>query len=537
MNDRQMPSPHSPMACARVVADEYVHGDLFTLRHWRGSWLDWSGSRWDELETAALRAQVYKRLESCHYIGKDGKPASWLPNKTKVANLMEALAAVLHLNENVDPPMWMTTNEGDPVTAVACTNGVLDVATRRLQPPTPRYFNTVAVPFDYQPAPPPPTRWLEFLHDLWPDDPEAIACLQEWFGYVLSGRTDLQKMLLVVGPTRSGKGTIARILTRLVGTVAAPTLLSLGSDFGMAALIGKGLCIIPDARIDKRSSQVVVERLLSISGEDTVEINRKYRESWTGKIGARVMVLSNELPELVDESGAIGNRFIVLAMMNSFLGRENTRLMTELERELPAILNWSLDGLTRLMERGRLTAPTSAANAIRTMSDLVSPVSVFLRDECESGPDERAGVDEVWDRWKKWCEENGVSRGTKQSFGKKLSAARPHVRVARFGSDGARTRGYIGIGLRGREMRWMPWDGSTSADASAERPQSELDIDAGQTPMSAERPHKPSTTSSHAREGNQDVDLIRDFDPSARTCPSCSELEPDHLPGCPEVSP
>lgn len=526
------------MACARVVAAEYIHDHRPTLRHWRGSWIEWNGSRWVELETAAIRAQLYKRLEGCHYLDKDGKASGWLPSKPKIANLLEAMAAVLYLPDTINPPMWMTTVVGDPTgPAVACTNGILDVDSRRLREPTPRYFNTVAVPFDYKPDPPEPGRWLSFLHDLWPDDPEAIACLQEWFGYVLSGRTDLHKMLLVVGPTRSGKGTIARILTRLVGTVAAPTLLALGGDFGMAALIGKGLCIIPDARIDKRNSQVVVERLLSISGEDTVEINRKYRDPWTGKLGARVMILSNELPELVDESGAIGNRFIVLSMMNSFLGRENTDLLDELEPELPAILNWSLDGLTRLMEHGRLTAPASAANAIRTMSDLVSPVSVFLRDECETDPTYTAGVDEVWDSWKKWCEDNGVSRGTKQSFGKKLSAARPGVRVVRMGSDGARTRAYKGVALRGRESTWMPWEASTSADASAERPQSELDIDAGQDGYVRERPHRISQTSNvHARE-NTDVDLRRDFDPSARTCRVCGELDPDHIEGCSEVSP
>jgi putative DNA primase/helicase len=75
----------------------------------------------------------------------------------------------------------------------------------------------VSVPFDYDPNAPTPERWLTFLKELWPDDADSIKALQEFFGYVISGRTDLQKMLLLVGPTRSGKGTIARILTALIG--------------------------------------------------------------------------------------------------------------------------------------------------------------------------------------------------------------------------------------------------------------------------------------------------------------------------------
>ncbi len=48
-------------------------------------------------------------------------------------------------------------------------------------------------------------------------------------------------MLLIVGPTRGGKGTIARVLTHLIGpdNVAGPTLASLASNFGLAPMIGR----------------------------------------------------------------------------------------------------------------------------------------------------------------------------------------------------------------------------------------------------------------------------------------------------------
>ncbi len=47
-----------------------------------------------------------------------------------------------------------------------------------------------------------------------------------------------------------------------------------------------------------------VERLLSISGEDTLPVNRKYRDHWTGKLPSRLHVISNELPRLGDASEA-----------------------------------------------------------------------------------------------------------------------------------------------------------------------------------------------------------------------------------------
>ena len=84
----------------------------------------------------------------------------------------------------------------------------------------------------------------------------AIDALGEWFGYVISGRLDLHKILLMVGPTRGGKGAIARVLGALVGmpNVAGPTLNSLTGDFGLAPLIGKSLAVVADMRIAGRDT-------------------------------------------------------------------------------------------------------------------------------------------------------------------------------------------------------------------------------------------------------------------------------------------
>lgn len=228
-------------------------------------------------------------------------------------------------------------------------NGLLDVEGQRLIPHTPLFFNQTSVPFDFDPNAPKPQRWLSFLDQLWPNDPAAINVLGEWFGYVISGRTDLHKILLMVGPPRGGKGVIARILTALIGrqNVAGPTLNSLGGEFGLAPLIGKSLAIISDARFAGKNSNIVVERLLSISGEDTLTVNRKYRDQWTGKLPCRLHVISNELPRLGDASTAIVGRIVLLLLSNSWLGKENHDLELNLSVELSSILNWSLSGLHR----------------------------------------------------------------------------------------------------------------------------------------------------------------------------------------------
>jgi len=441
----ELPAPSDPMAVARVLLDDYQHDNAGTLLHWRGGWMRWESSHWVEIEQAELSSSVYKRLESAQYLDTTGKTPTlkpWEPNRHKIADVLDATKALTHLAESVDPPVWLQSGSVPATEIVACTNGLLHVGTRELLKLTAHYFNRVAVPFDYDPDAPEPAGWLRFLDQLWPDDPDSIAALQEFFGYVLSGRTDMHKILLLVGPTRSGKGTIARVLAALVGrgNAAGPTLASLGTNFGLSPLLGKPLAVVSDARLGGANVHQVVERLLSVSGEDMLTVDRKYREPWTGKLPTRFLVLSNELPRFGDASGAIAHRFIVMTMHESFLGKENTRLTDELLTELPGILRWTLDGLDRITS-GSFTEPASSADAITALQDLVSPVSAFTRDACEIGTFS-VPVPELFAAWKVWCEDNGHKPGSVQTFGRDLRAVLPHVQVSRPHGD---VRRYVGL--------------------------------------------------------------------------------------------
>jgi putative DNA primase/helicase len=446
-----LPSPKAPMEVARrFAAERFTHPTGSpTLRHWRGGWWVWHTTHWAEIDQRAAKAAAYAFTEHAVY-QDDEDPKPWAPNRHKIADLLEALAAISHLPENVAQPAWIDGGEHDGL-IVAVANGLLDVGKRILHEHDPCFFNQTAVPFPYEPQSPPPERWLAFLRELWPEDQDSIAALQEWFGYVIAGRLDLHKILLLVGPTRAGKGVIARVLGALVGreNVAGPTLTSLAADFGLAPLLGKPLAVISDARLNGRNSQVVVERLLAISGEDTITVNRKYKEQWTGKLPSRFMVISNELPRLGDASAAIAGRFVALQLTRSWLGKEDIELERAIRQELPGILNWALSGLERLAADSRFTRPESTDEALVALQDLASPVAAFVRDRCIVGPEHTVLVDELWDAWKHWAEDNGHPRSTKQVLGRDLRAAQPRVRVKRPGSGDVRDRVYLGLALKG----------------------------------------------------------------------------------------
>jgi putative DNA primase/helicase len=131
-------------------------------------------------------------------------------------------------------------------------------------PTSPSYFSFTAADYEFNVKAPPPTRWLAFLNQLWPEDPQSIHLLRQWMGYNLTADTSQQKILLMVGPKRSGKGTCARIIRSIVGdrNCCAPTLSGLSTNFGLSPLLGKSVAIIGDARLSRRTDiAAVTERL------------------------------------------------------------------------------------------------------------------------------------------------------------------------------------------------------------------------------------------------------------------------------------
>ena len=452
--DGRIVLPHDePLVCAREFVNyafKTADGRL-SLQYYRGAFYRWIDTHYVEADGKDVRSKLYQFLDGAATY-RDRTLQPFKPNSAKVNSILDALEAGVIQSRDNNAPFWLegATQRADPEKLIACRNGLLDIVTRELQPHTPMLFSVNALPYAFDPnAPTYPKLWMEFLQQLWPDNydgKQSRFALQEFFGLMLTPNTRFQKIFLVVGPKRSGKGTIARILTALLGkdNVANPTLASLSTQFGLAPLIDKRVAIISDARLGPQTNaHTVAERLLSISGEDGLTIDRKYRDAWTGRLGARFLILSNELPGIADASGALPSRFVVLVLSESFYGHEDLELTDKLMPELPGILNWSLRGLDRLRERGHFKMPRASVEVIRQLEDLASPEGAFIREWCLLGPNEKIGVKVLFSAFKQWCEQEGHKIGSSVMFGRNLRAVVPQLKVQGRNPK----RSYVGINL------------------------------------------------------------------------------------------
>ncbi len=452
-------SPGNPIATARQFCDElFVESGTRTLHFQHGEFYAWNGRSYPRMDVAWIKSKIYLFLETAKCCEKEKGVKStrlvdFKPNRHRVDDVVDSLKAIAHLKDSVLTPSWLgATYNIPPSELVACANGLLHLPSGVVLPSTPLYFNHNAIPIDFNPNLPPPTRWLSFLDDIFGGNADAIGLLQEVMGYLLSVDTSQQKIFLIVGPKRAGKGTIARILMALVGSenVCSPTLSSLSATFGLAPLIGRQLAIISDARIGGRTDQhTIAERLLTISGENDINVDRKFLNSLDVRLTSRFLFLTNALPRISDASGALASRFVILTLRNSYYGREDTRLTDRLLEELSAILNWTIAGWRRLRDRGHFPTPSSSQEAMQILSELGSPILAFLTDCCEIGDTYEVECGELFSAWKSWCQTHGHDHtGTTQSFGRDLHAAAPAVSTdqRRYGKE--LHRDYAGIRLR-----------------------------------------------------------------------------------------
>jgi len=383
-----------------------------TLIWANGDYLNWENGAYAAEEVDGVASDVHKFLKRAKTRTKsetgEEKISAFIPLNKDITEVTGALKREYH-KPPMDKPRWMNGVTGpDPRNIISFPNGLLDITTGVLYAPNPNFFTYNALGFKYDPDAPEPVNFLAFLESIFAPDQvrEAIPLLQKMFGYLVSGDTSMQKIFMIIGETRSGKGTLSGVIKHLLGepNYNSSTLSRLDSKFSMESMIGKSITVIPDAHVGKKSdSQVVVEILKSISGEDTQSVERKWKADWTGVLGTRLLILANRAPKLMDTSQALANRLVVFTTPNSFEGREDYKLAEKLAAEAPGILNWALQGLKDLRADGRFILPSWASASQREVAELGSTVQAFFNECCEFSPAGKVGKQALYEKYVAWA--------------------------------------------------------------------------------------------------------------------------------------
>lgn len=439
-------SSSTPTLTVKVlIREKYSHEGKPTLRWWREEFWLWDGRRYGVISDTELESIILRWLE--------GRIGNLKPRHA--TEVMRCLRAECLVRSSVNPPAFIKPDgHEERHDIIAFENGLADIGVLTSQvktiPHTPEWFSMTVLPFEFDPDAV-CIRWEGFLDEVLDDD-ESIDLLQRWFGYLLTQDTSQQKLLLFVGPTRAGKGTVGRVIKEVFGddNVTSPPLYSLGAEFGLQPLIGKSIALLPDAHLSRRADAMrILEILKGIVGEDAVNVNRKHLPHLTNiRLRLRFVIVVNDLPDFSDPSGAFAARLCILPFPNSFVGMEDKMLEQELRREAPGILNWAIEGYKRLRKKGEFNVPRSAIELHDSYRRSTSPIRAFIEDCCVLGAGYVTLVDDIYTCYLAWARANGHEPLGKTKFGQRLRHDGVRLERQRLRRNGqARRPHYCGIGI------------------------------------------------------------------------------------------
>ena len=450
---------------ARTFLDNLFSSEEgYTLVHYAQDFFIYVGTHYEIIEEATIRSKLYNFLDKCKKTGKKGALENFNPSPASVSAALDAVKSICHLpnHPNTKPPIWLeqyAENQPDASDLISLRNGIFHLKDYVMIPHSLGFFTQNSLPFVYDPEATCP-QWNKFLNSVWANDPQSIEALQEMFGYILSGETRQQKFFNIIGPRRSGKGTINKILVSLLGqhNTVAPQLEELCDTFGLQPWLGKLLASFTDARAPERNRSAVVSQLLRIVGGDTVTVNRKNKEAWSGYLPTRIVVYSNEVLQLTENSNALTGRMVVFKMTKSFYDNEDTELSIKLEKELAGIFNWAMEGLKRRLARGgHFIQPESGRQLLELMAELGNPIGSFVDEALEFDPIGMVPKDDVFTCYKHWALKKSLPPGTELAFKRRfLAATQEHcIETGEDRSNGGRIQIYRGVKLNARAQKYV----------------------------------------------------------------------------------
>lgn len=436
--------------CLELVERHFMLDGVLTLRFRHDDetfWLWHDGKhRYDHLIEEDLKAILKRKLHGAWetFYDKEAGPSGRLIKVTdRLVNEIVKHLRSLTLTSEYGAGALLPSVGGIPF-----LNGWLDAETGVLLPSGPERDTRWTVQADYEPDAKCP-EWCKFLDSLgWTKGTDERRLIRQAMGYFLTGRKDLEKALLMKGPTRCGKGTIIRVLHALMGDGAVGTSLeSIMANFGLQNFIGKGLATIGDARFG-RSDKGLNARLLSLTSNDELPVDVKYGKPLSINLPIRLVIATNEMPNFIEASDALARRFIVLTFTESFLGREDRMLMKRLLGELPGISRWALGGLRDLDKEGRFSETAAGRAMQHQMIQESSFVRVFVDDNCTLSPEAKVPNDDLYAQYAIWATQQGMPVLNSIRFGRELLDAFPGIVTnGSFRDSGKVVRGKVGLRL------------------------------------------------------------------------------------------
>ena len=298
-------------------------------------------------------------------------------------------------------------------------NGFLNLSTFELIPHTPDILSFVQLPIEYDVEAQCPV-FMNFIYDIFENDEERVKLVQEILGYCLTTDTNLQQFFIFYGVGSNGKGILSRIFEALCGkeNCSSATLEELNRPFGKQVIKDKRLNI--SAETDSAQAKMNTQTLKMLTGEDTILIESKFKDPYSIRPYAKLIILANHYPNTDDRSEGYYRRCVFIPFNKQYVKQgqplksnsayQDPQLEWKLMQELDGIFLWALEGYRRLVENNyTLTFSQESEKVKQDYLQWLDPMMEFICECLNPMASNCVLKEKVFEEFNQWVKTNQVA--------------------------------------------------------------------------------------------------------------------------------
>ena len=214
--------------------------------------------------------------------------------------------------------------------------------------------------------------------------------------------------------------------------------------FAVAALFGK----LANTCADLDKGDVSRSGLLKqIVAGDTLSYEKKFKDSFSAPVTARLVYSANTMPVIQDGGQAVTDRLILVEFPERFEEHQQDRhLPGKLTATLEGVLaQWAIPGLLDLIEKNQFDIPKRSAELLRNYKLECDPFLLFAQENVEKVSGAQVKKSELHTAYAFWCQWKDLPQLSKVEFNKRISA---HFNILNLDRRASETRERVWEGIR-----------------------------------------------------------------------------------------
>lgn len=370
------------------------------VRFFRGCWHIYEDGVWTERQQPEVNLAVRKFLRPYRSHGIT-------ISKSKI-NSLTAMAE----DDCFIPDRRLNEHQQQQKRYINLQNGLLDIETMQLVDHRADLYFTNQLSFEYDEDAGCPA-FHAFLRTSLVEsdgnvDGDMIRLVEEALGYSMTSRVDMKASFWLVGKPDSGKSTLLKLISDLMGELHGTIDLNqLGQNrFIFSGLVGKRCVTFSEASANTVLPDALYKAM--VGGTDEIYVDRKNRDAISFVPEAKFWWAMNESPRITDRSGATFNRLNVVLFNRTVPQHERIgNLSAMLREERPGIFNVLMRAYERLVRRGHFIVPKASAEWKEQYRRENDTELSFIEECCVMGDDKKVQSQALYDEYRWWCEQTG----------------------------------------------------------------------------------------------------------------------------------